>query len=93
MRGTLNFCINTSPSTPSTVPQNILELKQKEEDQQEVIDCYSNYKSLALSSLSSTLVSHSSRKKARADAKDTAAVQLCQNKSGDVTKDDHRNNL
>ncbi len=39
-------------------------------------------------------MSHSSRKKARAEAKDKAAAQLCQDKednllSGNVTKDDH----
>jgi hypothetical protein len=54
-----------------------------------VVDCYSNYESLALSLLSSTLGSHSSRKKARAEATDTAAAQLCQDESGDVTADDH----
>jgi hypothetical protein len=85
----LIFCIRASPSTPSTVPQNILELKPKEEDQQDVIDCYSNCKSLALSLLLLALVPHSSRKKARAEVEDTAAAQLCQDKSGGVTKDDH----
>jgi hypothetical protein len=34
-------------------------------------------------------VSQISRKKARADAKDTVAVQLRQDKSNDVTKDNH----
>jgi hypothetical protein len=87
--GPLNFCVRVSPPTPSTIPQNILELKQTEEDQQEAIGCYSNYESLALSLSSSTLVPHSSRKKARAEAKDTAAAQLRQDKSGDVTEDNH----
>jgi hypothetical protein len=78
------------------VEENILELKRKEEDQQEAIDCYSNYESLASSSSSSptTSVSHSSRKKARAEAEDTAAAQLRQDeednlRSGDITEDDH----
>ncbi len=83
------FRVRASPPTPSTVPQNILELKRKEEDQQEAIDCYSNYESLASSSSSSTLVPHSSRKNARAEAEDTAVAQLRQDESGDVTEDDH----
>ncbi len=83
------FCVRASPPTPSTVPQNILKLKRKEEDQQEAIDCYSNYESLASSSSLSTLVPHSPRKKARAEAEDTAAAQLRQDESGDVTEYDH----
>jgi E3 ubiquitin-protein ligase DOA10 len=80
------------------VGENVLELKRKEEDQQEAMDCYSNYESLtpSSSSTSSTSVSYSSRKKARVGASEgtTASTRLRQDeeddlRSGDVTEDDH----
>lgn len=80
------------------VGENVLELKRKEEDQQEAMDCYSNYESLTPSSSSSSSTSvsyYSSRKKARVGVSEgTASTRLRQDeeddlRSGDVTEDDH----
>jgi hypothetical protein len=72
------------------VKEDVIELKRKEVDQQEAIDCYSNYESLTPSSS----VSYSSRKKARVVSEGTAATRLRQDeednlRTGDVTEDDH----